>query len=111
MLWLVAIGCGGDSLAFRDVADALTRLDDHVLSDEVEPSYELIGADDGREFHVEPGDYILEMYTFKDLERLADEASISETADNQVHIEGNMLLVLHTSHKLTLYRLLSDLRD
>ena len=111
MLWLVAIGCGGDSLAFRDVADAITRLDDHVLSDEVKPSYELIGADDGREYHVEPGDYTLEMYTYKDLERLAEEASISETADNQVHIEGNMLLVLHTSHNLSLFRLLSDLRD
>ena len=98
-------------MAFRDVADAIARLDDHVLSDEVKPSYELIGADDGREYHVEPGDYTLEMYTYKDLERLAEEASISETADNQVHIEGNMLLVLHTSHNLTLFRLLSDLRD
>ena len=111
MLWLVAIGCGGDSLAFRDVAGALTRLDDHVLSDEVEPSYELIGADDGREFHVEPGDYTLEMYTYKDLERLAVEASNKETADNQVHTEGNMLLVLHTTYNLSLFRLLSDLRD
>lgn len=111
MLWLAAIGCSGDSLAYRDVDDAVSRLSDNVLSDEVELDYELIGAYDGRQFRVEPGDYTVEMYVFKDLERLADEASIRETDDNQVHIEGNMLLLLDTSYKLSLFRLLSDLRD
>jgi len=113
MLWLIAIGCSGseDSLAFQDVSDVVSRLDDLILSDEIRPIYELIGAYDGRKFHVEPGDYTIEMYVYRDLERLTDVAKISETADSQIHIEGNTFFILHTSGSVALERLLSDLRD
>ena len=96
---------------YGNVAGVVTALDKHAMSNGDKPYYQLIGAYDGMKYDVEPGGYRLEIYVYRDLDKIAEVALQAETVDNQVHIEGNVLLILHTTDRAHLDRLLADLQD
>ncbi len=93
------------------VSDVVASLDRHELTEEREKFFELIFAYDGRAYNVQPGKYALEIYTYKATALMESMAEVADKVNNQVHIEGNTLLVLHTTDKAALDRLLTDLRD
>jgi hypothetical protein len=99
------------SSEYENVAAVVAALDKHTMSNGIKPYYELIGAYDGMKYDVEPGGYRLEIYVYRDSNRLTEMARQAETVDNQVHIEGNAMLLLHTTDESHLDRLLADLRD
>jgi len=81
------------------------------MSNGSKPYYELIGAYDGMKYDVEPGGYRLEIYVYRALEKMAEMALQAQTVDNQVYIDINAMLLLHTTNKDNLDRLVADLHD
>ena len=104
---LLLASCTLGVIKYENVSEVVRALDKHSLSNGDKPYYQLIGAYDGMKYDVSPGGYRLEIYVYQDLSRLV----AMETIDNQVHIEGNAILLLHTTNKEYLDRLVADLRD
>ena len=110
VLILAFVACGSDGAKFERVEDVVAVLDQHTLTGERESLYQIIGAFDGAKFDVSPGDYTIELYVYRARGNMPS-LDILETADSQVHAEGDILLILHTSESSHLEAILADLRD
>ena len=109
---LVSLSCGsggGQALAFKTVEDVVTAFDKHTLN-EGERIDKLVGSYDGDKFDVEPGGYQIEIHVYRAKGNIPSLDSL-ETADNQVVVEDNILLILHDTDSTKLERILEDLRD
>jgi nitrate reductase NapAB chaperone NapD len=98
---------------FGSVADVVATLDQHTLTNEGETISQLTGAIDGAKYDVSPGDYRIELYVY---ENSADILLVRDdlgklAPSGQVHVEGNIVVVLHTTDQEALKRLVADLRD
>ena len=108
---LLLIACSEDShVNLLIVDDVVSTLDRHTLTNRVDVNYQIIAAFDGAGYDVSPGEYRVEIYTYLGESNIPPLAT-AETLDSQVHVEGNVLLILHTPEKQNLDRLVADLRD
>ena len=91
------------------VSDVVASLDRHELTEEVTPFYAVIAASDGRKYIVD-GDFWIEVYTYVDEQLIPDKLPLN-IATSQMHIEGNLLIVAHTTDKAAMDKLLDDFKD
>ncbi|MFC1956188.1 hypothetical protein ACFLWZ_06725 [Chloroflexota bacterium] len=96
---------------YENVAAVVAALDKHTLSNGRKPYYVLIDAYDGMKYDVDPGDYLLEIYLYNDLEKISEVALNTQEVENQVCIDANVMLLLHTTNKDDLDSLVADLHD
>lgn len=108
----VLVACGGSATPqpFESVPQAISTLDEHILTNEVELFYQLIGALGGFKYDVEPFGYQVEVYVYRNpdevpgLEELENPSTLS-------HVVDNALFVLHSTDDEDLKRFVADLSD
>ena len=62
---MLAIGCGATSAEWKTVDDVVSALDKHTLSDKQGKFFQMLHADDGASYDVNPGEYRLEFYVYE----------------------------------------------
>ncbi len=104
------VACGASDPQFRSVEDVINALDQHTFSNEGDVIYQLVGAFDGAKYDVSPGDYRIEIYVYRAKGKIPSLDEMT-TADSQVHVEDNVMLILHTTDPARLGEMVADLKD
>jgi len=105
------VACGGTTpQPFESVPQAISTLDEHILTNEVELFYQLIGALGGFKYDVEPFGYQVEVYVYRSPDEVPDLEEL-ENPNTLSHVVDNALYVLHSTDDEDLKRFVADLSD
>ena len=124
---MLAIGCGATSAEWKTVDDVVSALDKHTLSDKQGKFFQMLHADDGASYDVNPGGYRLEFYVYENKDDIPKGiAALQSIMDDWGGLQGevvekNILLIARARNssgflegsidETLLERLLADLRD